>query len=110
MTKKNIANISILLLAASLMLQCKSRRISLGYNDRIYVIADSSLWVEMEPLLRDTFEKPLVTPQHETVFTLYNGNLNFFKNYNNLVFLTSLDEKDAVSNFSQKSLSQDIID
>ena len=91
-------------------LQCKSKRISLGYNDRIYVIADSTLWEESESILRETFEKPLVTPQHETVFTLINGNLDFFKNYNNLVFLTSLEKDGAVSEFIQKSLSPDLMD
>ncbi len=110
MTKKIITNISFLLLAACTMLQCTSKKNSLGYNDRIYVIADSSLWSEMEPLLRETFEKPLVTPQHETIFTVINGNLDFFKNYNNLIFLTALDEKGAVSDFVQKSLSHDLLE
>ncbi|MBC8180073.1 DUF4837 family protein [candidate division KSB1 bacterium] len=104
MIKKIITNVVFPSLIVFLFLQCTSKKISLGYNDRIYVIADSSLWAETESLLRETFEKPLVTPQHETVFTLYNGNLNFFKNYNNLIFLTSLDEEGDVSDFIQKSL------
>jgi hypothetical protein len=101
---------AILMLMNLLYFFCTSKKMSLGYNDRIYVIADSTLWIETEFLLRETFEKPLVTPQHETVFTLIDGNLNFFKNYNNLIFLTSLEEHGVVSEFVKKSLSPDLLD
>ena len=101
---------AILMLMNLLYFHCTSKKISLGYNDRIYVIADSTLWAETEFLLRETFEKPLVTPQHETVFTLIDGNLNFFKNYNNLIFLTSFEEGGAVSDFIKKSLSPDLLE
>ena len=94
---------------SALFFKCAAdKRISLGYTDDICVLADSTFWEENEHFLREVFEKGLVTPQHETVFTLKKGNLSFFKNYNNIVFLASLDSDGPVSDFIKNSFSQEM--
>jgi len=64
--------IPIVLAAALLLIMggCLRKPTSTGGETDIYVIADSSDWVVLEPTLKEVFEREIKTPQTEKVFEL----------------------------------------
>ena len=95
----------ILLLILSFFSQCTRKRPGWGTYAEIRVLADSTLWVDTEPLLREIFEKPIITPQKETVFSIIKGDIDNFKRFKNLIFLSTLDGKGTVTDLVNQNLS-----
>ncbi len=63
---------------------CSRRNITgWGQDGDIYVLADSTIWNDISPILSQTFEKQIITPQNETIFTIHRANLDKFKRYKN---------------------------
>lgn len=81
-----------------------------GGDGEIYVLADSSIWQSTENVIKETFERPLVTPQRETVFTIIHKDFNNFMRHKNLVFLATLEDSGSVSTAVQSILKPDLID
>ncbi|MBD3289032.1 DUF4837 family protein, partial [candidate division KSB1 bacterium] len=93
------------LLVVSILSNCERKLTGWGDDADIHVLADSTLWQSMEPVLRDIFEKPIVTPQNETIFTINEAALDNFKRYKNLLFLATLDGEGEVSQLVKNNLS-----
>jgi len=108
MKNKNLIFL-FLILAIIFALNCERKFTGWGKDEEIRVLADSTSWVETENLLRDVFEKPMVTPRDESVFTIHQGNIENFKRYKNLIFIATLKNDDAISTMVKNSLSPDVI-
>lgn len=93
------------LLVVSILSNCERKLTGWGDDADIHVLADSLLWQNTEPALKDIFEKPIITPQDETIFTLQKANLENFQRYKNLLFLATLDSDGEVSQIVQNNLS-----
>lgn len=69
---------------------CKMNRTTMGYPDKIYVFADSSVWKEVRKPIRDKFEGEILTPGSEKKFNIIYVPLNLlheFKARMNLFFV-----------------------
>lgn len=73
-----------------------------GPEDEIYVVADSSEFATLKPVLDSTFEKIINTPQPERLFTVKRisaGSINNYKNRKNLIFAAPLNSGSETSKF-----------
>lgn len=86
------------------------RKMGWGADAEIFVLADSTIWRTAEPIIRETFEKPLVTPQRETVFTVTHKDFHNFMRYKNLVFLATLEDSGTVSDAVKSILKPELIE
>jgi hypothetical protein len=93
------------LLVISIISNCERKLTGWGDDADIYVLADSLLWQSTEPVIQDIFEKPIITPQDETIFTIQRTDLNNFQRYKNLLFLATLDGEGEVSQIVKNNLS-----
>ncbi len=93
------------LLVISVLTNCERKLTGWGDDADVYVLADSVIWQSAETVIRDIFEKPLITPQDETIFTINKANLNKFQRYKNLLFLATLDGEGDVSQLVKNNLS-----
>jgi len=66
----------ILLTGIIILPGCFQPRSPLGADHEIRVVADSTLWFQAEPILREVFEKVEYTPQPEKVFKIIRADLN----------------------------------
>jgi len=98
---------SLLLLFSS----CKYESASFGDFEKIYVIADSTLYKSVKPELEQVFDNYVYTPHSEKSFYLEYLNINSLNNYNkrrNLLFLVLLDGKDETSQYINRLLSDEV--
>ena len=59
-----------------------------GYEDEIFVVADSTEYEQLKPALESIFEKKIYTPQPENIFTLNRisiGEIDRFKRKKNIL-------------------------
>lgn len=88
---------------------------SVGPNQEIVVLADSSDWVALEEPLREVFERVLFTPQEEKLYQLQHGNVDFFEISRhrwrkNLLVVAPLDAPHPTGEFLRGMLSPDVQD
>lgn len=95
-----------LILVITLMPGCSRKSVPLGGDYEIRVLADSTIWNQAEPQLREIFEKAEYTPQRELVFTVLQGDPENYKRFKNLIFLSTLDASDKISKSVNSSLSE----
>lgn len=86
---------------------CTQKSVPLGDDNAIKVTADSTIWLELEPVLRQIFEKVVYTPQPERVFKIEKGDLDNIKRFKNIIFLSTLDAQDEVSRSINASLTEE---
>ena len=86
---------------------CTQKSVPLGDDNAIKVTADSTIWLELEPVLRQIFEKVEYTPQPERVFKIEKGDLDNIKRFKNIIFLSTLDAQDEVSRSINASLTEE---
>jgi hypothetical protein len=101
---------SMLILSLSfvlILMNCFQSKNPLGADHEIRVVADSTIWQQTEPVLREIFEKVEYTPQPEKVFKLVKADLNNFKRFKNIIFLSTIDAKDEISKSINSNLSED---
>jgi len=73
-----------------------------GFEDEIFVLADSAEYLEFKDALDSTFEKIIYTPQPEKIFTLKRINsseISKYKRKKNLVIVAPLNSNSATSEF-----------
>ena len=87
-------------------MNCFQSKNPLGSDHQIRVVADSLIWQQAEPILRDILEKVEYTPQPEKVFKIIKADLNNFKRFKNIIFLSTFDAKDEISNSINSNLSE----
>jgi hypothetical protein len=86
---------------------------SVGPNQEIVVLADSTDWVALEGPLRAVFEKVLFTPQEEKLYRLQHGSVDFFdvhrhKWRKNLLVVAPLDAPHSTGEFLRDILSPEV--
>lgn len=86
---------------------CFRSKNPLGADNEIRVVADSTTWQQTDPLLRDIFEKVESTPREEKVFKIIKADPKNFKQFKNLIFLSTLDAEDEISKSINSNLSED---
>lgn len=87
-----------------------SKPVPLGNDYDIHVLADSSIWKSTEDLLKTTFERTEYNPQPEKWYTLIKENPHDYKRYKNLLFLSTLDSDDELSQAINESLSPEALE
>jgi len=73
-----------------------------GFEDEIFVLADSLEYEELQESLQATFEKEIYTPQPENIFTLIrvdSNDIEKLKQSKNIVIAAPLNSGSAASNF-----------
>lgn len=81
---------------------CDTQKPARGFEDEIYVVADSSEYLELQAALDSTFEKIINTPQPEKVFTLKRtdpSQIDRIKNKKNVVIAAPLNSGSETSKF-----------
>lgn len=106
MNKYHIISLIALIALFSILPGCSRKPVPLGSDYDIRVLADSTIWKEAEAPLRSIFEKVEYTPQKELVFTIIKGDLENYKRFKNLIFLSTLDAEDKISKSINSSLSE----
>lgn len=102
--------LSLIIIASVVDCDNSNSKVGWGVDGEIFVLADSTVWHATEPVLRETFERPLVTPQHETVFTIIHKDFNNFMRYKNLVFLATLEDSGTISKAVKSILKPELIE
>ncbi|HHJ51976.1 MAG TPA: DUF4837 family protein [Caldithrix abyssi] len=112
MRLKRLINHLTVLLAGILMLQfsgCDLRPTVMGYQHRIFVVADSTLWASIGKQVTDAFEHIIYTPHTETTFNVTPislDKLNEFKTRMN-VFLIGVEKPESeMTKYLEKSLPE----
>jgi len=90
-----------------LVMSCSRRSFPLGEDNAIKVAADSTIWKELEPALRQIFEKIEETPQPEKAFKIARGDVDNIKRFKNIIFLSTLDAQDPISSSINSSLTDE---
>jgi len=79
-----------------------SKKPARGFEDEIYVVADSAEYEEMQDALKSVFEKEISTPQPEKLFTLKRINLSQLENHQrskNLILAAPLNSGSETSDY-----------
>ncbi|MBV6511990.1 MAG: hypothetical protein FMNOHCHN_01479 [Ignavibacteriaceae bacterium] len=78
-----------------------------GFEDEIFVFADSLEFAELQESLSQVFEKEIETPQPERLFTIRRADitqLNNLKTFKNVVFIAPLNSGSQVSRYIETVL------
>ncbi len=89
---------------------CSMKRESLGSYNKILVIADSTLWVEVQDELKTALEQIAYTPQPEPIFSLLQKNpdqLRRVMRHPNILVVGTLQSKGEMKNLIDKLLSEE---
>jgi DNA-directed RNA polymerase subunit E'/Rpb7 len=82
-----------------------------GFEDEIFVLADSAEYLQFKDVLDSTFEKLIYTPQPEKIFTLKRINsseMSKYKRKKNLVFIAPLNSNSETSEFIRAAIDSAI--
>ncbi|NIR51405.1 DUF4837 family protein [candidate division KSB1 bacterium] len=105
-----ITKLSFLLIIA-LMFNCFRKPAGFGEDTQLFVVADSTNWIQLESTLRDVFERTIRTPQPEKVFELHwvpARKFSQFATRRNLVIAGVLDSEGEIDKRIQNMLSSDV--
>jgi len=86
---------------------CFRTKNPLGADHEIRVVADSTIWQQAEPILKDIFERVEYIPQPEKEFKIIKADLHNFKRFKNIIFLSTLDAEDKISANINSNLAED---
>lgn len=99
------------LLLVALTLGCFRKPASSGSETDLFVFADSTTWTNLEPTLRDVFERTIETPQPEKVFELIwlpPEKRSQYSTRKNLMYIGVLDEEGAMADQVRRMLSPEV--
>jgi Domain of unknown function (DUF4837) len=100
---KALTKIFAALIIISLMVACESsNKPAKGFEDEIFVIADSLEYIEFKDALDSTFERTIYTPQPEKIFTLKRINpsqVYKYKRKKNIIIAAPLNSGSKTSKF-----------
>jgi len=85
-----------------LIISCDSKKPAKGFEDEIFVVADSVEYVEILGSLQSVFEKEIYTPQPEKLFALKRMSVNQLNNnnrYKNVVIAAPLNSGSRTSEY-----------
>jgi hypothetical protein len=104
-TEVNMNKIIILIsivLAGIFITSCNSLKPAIGPEDEIYVVADSTEFQQLKPVLDSTFEKIINTPLPEKLFTIKRisvDQLGNFQHRKNIIFVAPLNSGSETSKY-----------
>ena len=102
---------ALLLLSSILCVSCgDTKPDSVGPTQEILVLADPADWAVLEQPIRDTFEKVLLTPQAEKIFSVQHGLMADLESHKhlrrkNLLVVSPIDATHDVGEFLRSLLS-----
>ena len=99
---KKIITLFSLILLLILLSSCNLKKPAKGFEDEIYVVADSSEYAQLQKSLDSTFQKIIYTPQPEKLFTLKRidvSRLNHFERMKNIILLAPLNSGSLASKY-----------
>lgn len=100
---RKILLLNIVLVNLLLLVNCDpSRKPAKGFEDEIFVVADSVEYEELKESLTTAFEKEIYTPQPEKLFTLKRistAKLEKYKNRKNIIITAPLNSGSRTSEF-----------
>jgi Domain of unknown function (DUF4837) len=109
---KKIFFIASFLLAIFLISACDSSdKPARGYEDEIFVVADSVEYEQLKPALESIFEKKIYTPQPENIFTLNRistGEIDRFKRKKNIIIIAPLNSGSHTSEYIKATVDSAI--
>ncbi|HDP99005.1 MAG TPA: DUF4837 family protein [bacterium] len=109
--KMNISKILLLaVLSTIIVIVGCTKPLPIGGDYEIRVLANPEIWEQTEPLIREIFEKIEPTPQPEKLFTIIKQEPKDYQRYKNLLFLSTLDATDELSNAINSNLSEAALD
>ncbi len=94
-------------------MNCDQKTGSEGEFDHIIVFSDSTLFVQINPLLEQVFDQFIYTPHTERSFLFKWRPLHLLDSYKkrrNILFISTLDGNDFVSEYINKMLSPEVQD
>lgn len=103
----------LLVLISLILINCSSKKESIGELDEIIVFADSSDWPDYRDGLDTLFGKEYLSPIPEQSYILNwkpGDQIPRYKMYRNLMFIARLDSKDPVSSEVTTLLNEEIIE
>ena len=104
----------LILLFLLLLIGCSERKkLSLGAENEIAVIADSSTWANFQQLLEEVFEREVLTPQPEKLLTLTWSPPEMLSErirQKNLLILGTLDNRRGASKIIRDALGSTLIE
>ncbi|MCX6151607.1 MAG: DUF4837 family protein [Ignavibacteriales bacterium] len=107
---KNIFIICAVLILAQFCISCKSQKEAVGPEDKIYVIADSSVYKKLKGSLEYAFEKTIFTPQPEKTFELILKDfkqLDEVKNFKNILLIAELNTNQKTADLISTILNEE---
>ncbi len=84
---------------------------AVGLEDEIFVIADSTEYLELEPVLLQVFNKKIITPQPEALFELTRKSINSLsklQNKKNIIIIAPFNSGSRVSNYIKSLLDSNV--
>ena len=99
---KKIFILILVFLTGVIFYSCSSLKPAEGPEDEIYVVADSTEYQALEPVMDSTFEKIIYTPQPEKLFNIIRISLNKldrYKNRKNIIIIAPLNSKSETSKY-----------
>ena len=95
---------SLILISGFILLitSCNLKRPSKGFEDEIYVVADSVEFAQLKNSLESTFEKTIYTPQPEKLFTLKRIDVSRIERYErskNIIIVAPLNSGSSTSKY-----------
>ncbi len=101
------------LVLSTLITSCDLKPTTMGYQHRLFVVADSTTWLSVEPLVRGAFETTIPTPLEEKEFVVSHitlDQLNGVRTRMNIVFIGLEEGKGETDRYLQKFLPQSFKD
>jgi len=88
---------------------CQLKPITIGSNNKVLVLADSTLWGHIEQDVRNAVEKEVYTPQLEKIFTIIlrePGKFGDLKRFPHLLFIGTLNQKGTTKDILEGMLDE----
>lgn len=92
---------------------CSTKRKAKGREDLIFVVADSTEYLELEPVLEQVFGKVIYTPQAENLFKLTNKSVNYLEHLTrakNVIVAAPLNSGSRTSKYIHSLLDSSVTD
>ncbi len=109
---KRLYALIAIVLAFVTILSCGMKKDSLGSQDKIIILADSTQWLDIEDDVLAVMERIQYTPQPEPIFELLHREPKDLKDlirFPNLLFVGSLDIENDMTELLKKMLSDDAL-
>ncbi|MBN1301550.1 MAG: DUF4837 family protein [Melioribacteraceae bacterium] len=103
----------VIFILSILIAACSGKRNAIGNEDEIIVVADSSEYLMLEPVLYETFSKVIYTPQPENLFNLIRKpyeELPAVKRKKNVIIVAPLNSGGYTSDYIKSILDSSVTD